>query len=687
MSDKKKNKRKRSYVHGSSTKRNVPSNEFPFDIDSELRKAVQYHESGQLEKAEEVCVKILRINPNHSESSHLLGLIAHHAGKDDLAISSVNKAIQNDPKNPFYYNNLGNIFQDQGKLDEAISCYQKALQLKPDLARPYNNMGNAFKDQGKLNEAISCYQKALDLQPDYSDAYYNMGIAFEDQNNLNEAISCYQQAIHLKPDYFAAYNNMGNAFKDQGKLDEAISCCQKALQLKPDYAAAYNNMGNALTDQDNLDEAISCYQKALQLKPDYAEACNNMGIAFKDQAKLDEALSCYQKALQLKPDYAAAYNNMGVAFQNQGNFDEGNSCFRKALELKPDNAQALYSLVQPQKLSYYETQELFQLAEQLSKQDMSEDDSTLVYFALGKLCDDLGMFEKAFEYYRLANTLAHRKVEFRIDLHREYISKIIQTFTDDLFYRRQTWGSDSKMPIFIVGMPRSGTTLVEQIISSHPDVLGAGELSFFFQIDSKLKSRQIHSLYPEYVQWVDRETAHDISEGYLGHLRNLAKSSANQSRVTDKMPHNYLLLGLMFLLLPKARFVHCQRHPLDNCLSIYFQKFLKEHPYAYDLSEIGRSYSEYQRLMSHWRQVLPTTIFEVTYEELVSRQEQVSQELLEFCGLEWDSRCLEFHKNARPVFTASYWQVRQPIYASSIGRWKHYSKFLGSLKELLADFL
>ena len=338
----KKNKgRKRRLSSGNKRlrKRHIPLNRSPFDILAELKKALQYHQSGQLHKAQEIYKTILDINPNHSDSLHLLGVIAHQAGKSDIAVNLINKAIQNNPKNAVYYYNLGYVFLDQGDSVEAASCFQKALDIRPDYAEAYHNLGYAFHDQGRLVEAISYYQKALNIKPDYAEAYNNMGNAFRDQGNSVEAISCYQKAVEIKPDFVEAYNNMGNAFRGQGKLVEAISSFQKALNIKSDYAEAYNNMGNAFQDQGDLLQAISCYQKALEIKPDYSKAYTNMGNAFRDQGKLVEAISCYKKALEIQPEFAGAYTNMGNAFQDQGKSVEAISCYQKALEIKPEFAE------------------------------------------------------------------------------------------------------------------------------------------------------------------------------------------------------------------------------------------------------------------------------------------------------------------------------------------------------------
>jgi len=624
-----------------------------FDIPRELDKALRAHESGDLEKADKICKKILKADPNHSDAIHLRGFIAQQTGKHDKAIELFSKAIQRNPNNPLYHYNLALPFISQRKWNEAISCYQKALQLKPGLIPAHVNMGNLLQQLGRMEDAISCYRQALELRPDDPFAFLNLGNALQGIGDFEEAISCYREALRFKPDLTEAYYDMGNAFKAEGKLRQAISCYEEALSLNADDFSTVYNMGNA----------------------------------YQDLNKLDNAISCYKRALEIQPDSASAYNNMGNAFQTQGNFEEAVSSYTNALEIKPGYAEAFYHLAGAEKINNENKEEVLQLASRLSEKQLSEDSAVYLNFGLGKIYDDLGQFEKAFECYRIGNQLERSEHEFDPESSAAYISAIIETFSADFLEEKQSWRHDSQMPIFIFGMPRSGTTLVEQIVSSHPKVLAGGELDFFFQWERKPTPRGQQSSYPEYLSLMDQQTARDVSSRYLQLIMNLAESAEDQDRVTDKMPHNFLFFGFLCLLFPNAKFIHCQRHPLDTCLSIYFQRFAREHHYAYDLIDIGFSYREYCRLMAHWRDVLPTQILDVTYEAMVGNQEEVSRELIAFCGLEWDSRCLDFYKSDRPIFTSSNWQVRQPMYTSSVGRWKNYGRFLDPLRELLTDYL
>jgi tetratricopeptide (TPR) repeat protein len=650
MSPKKKRQRKKKT---SPPRRKTALGVASFDIARELDKALQFQASGDLEKADKICKKILKFNPNHPDALHLRGFIAHQTGKHDKAIELFGKAIQYNSNNPLYHYNLALPFISQGKWNEAISCYQKALALRPDLIPAYVNMGNLLQQLGKMEEAISCYQKALELRPNDPFARLNMGNALESQGEFERAISCYQEALRFKPDLTEAYYNMGNAFKAEGKLRQAISCYEKALGLNPDDFSAVYNMGNT----------------------------------YQDLNKLDNAIICYKRALEIQPDSESAYNNMGNAFQTQGNFGEAVACYTKALEIQPSYAEAFYHLARAEKITNQNKEAVLRSANRLRASQPDEYSAVYLNFGLGKIYDDLGQYEQAFEYYRLGNELERSKHAFAPKAHAEYISAIIEICNAHCLEDKQLWRDNSQMPIFIFGMPRSGTTLVEQIVSSHPRVLAGGELDFFFQLERKMLPEGHQSSYPEYLALMDQQTARDISKKYLQLITNLAESAEGQDRVTDKMPHNFLFLGFLCLLFPNATFIHCQRHPLDTCLSIYFQRFAREHHYAYDLIDIGFAYREYRRLMGHWHDILPIQIFEVNYEEMVENQEQVSRQLIAFCGLQWDSKCLDFHKSERPIFTSSNWQVRQPMYRSSVSRWKNYERFLGPLKELLIDYL
>lgn len=486
------------------------------------------------------------------------------------------------------------------------------------------------------------------------------------RGHLEEAIRCHQS----------------------GELSKAEEVYQRILEVEPNHSVALHLLGLIAHQIGNNRKAIRLIGKAIENEPNNPMYHNNLGLAFEELHQLQEAVSCYQKAVHLDPECFEAYTNMGNALKAQGQLNEATLCHKKALRLKPDHTESLLNLVQTQRLSDPDTKELFQLAEPLTKRTLSEDDSIRLYFALGKLCHDLEEFDKGFEYWSRANSLKRSSIDFDLETHRNYITRTIETFSDEFIGERQSWASDSTVPIFIFGMPRSGTTLVEQILASHPVVFGGGELQFFVQAEEKLPTiLETDLTYPECLREMHYKTARNMGKVYIKKTKKLDGLTRNHSRITDKNPYNFLHLGLISLLFPKARFVHCKRHPLDTCLSIYSYNFTTGNHFAYDLKELGLYYREYLKLMDHWKKVVPVNMFEVSYEDLVQCQKKTSKQLLEYCGLSWEPACLEFYKHERPVFTASDWQVRQPIYGTSCGRWKNYDRFLSPLKELLVGLI
>jgi tetratricopeptide (TPR) repeat protein len=576
---------------------------------------------------------------------------------------------------------LGLAHKAQGKLDEAVAHYRRALDLKPDYADAHNNMGNALREQGRLNEAIACFRRALDLKPDYPDAHNNMGTALRKQGRLNEAVACYRQALVLKPDFAEAQNNLGNALKDQGKLDEAVTCYRQALVLKPDYPEAHNNLGAALMAQGKLDEAVTCYRQALVLKPDYPEAHNNLGAALMAQGKRDEAVACYRQALVLRPVFAEAHNNMGNVLRSLGRLNEARDYFGKAIRLAPKNPVFYFSLAASKQFAAGDPHlaAMQELAQDIGR--LNAEQQIYLHFGLGKALADVKQHEQAFHYLLQGNALKRQQIAYDEAATLEFFQRIQTVFTPELMRSKQGPGNPSTVPVFILGMPRSGTTLVEQILASHPKIFGAGERDDFKKAVIRLSDRKRVS-FPELVSTVSDEDLRQLGTSYLDVIRATAPEAL---RITDKMLLNFHYIGLIHLALPHARIIHTRRDPIDTCLSCFSTLFTANQPFSYDLAELGRYYRAYEALMQHWRNVLPNGVMlEVQYEQVVDDLEGQARRLVAHCGLDWDDACLAFHKTQRPVWTASVTQVRQPIYKSAVGRWRVYERFLGPLTKALA---
>lgn len=506
------------------------------------------------------------------------------------------------------------------------------------------------------------------------------GLSYAGLKQFDQALNCYIKALEFKPDYAEAYCNIGIVLNSMRRPTEAIRNFREALNINPGYSAAQCNLGNAFVQIGSFDEAIACYYKALDVEPDSAPIHYNLGVALHTSGKFREATISYRRAIALNPAYATAYNNLGISLRFLGEISEAANCFRKAISISPDFADAHRHLSNTIKFDTH-NEDVRAMEKSYAKTDLNEPQKMLLSFALGKAFEDLRQYEKAFEYFQIGNLLKRKTFDFSIDGAMKVIKRINQTFSSDLILHCQGVGLSDHSPIFVVGMPRSGTTLVEQILSSHRDVIGGGELPYLQQVvssqfkdisDAKLKEC-ILSSSPE-----------KFSEAGKQYIELIRQYSQNAKYITDKTPLNFHLIGMIKLILPQAKIVHCCRDSRDTCMSIYRNYFeVPGNLYAYQLDELGHYYNLYVEQMVHWHSVFPNEIYDIQYEKLIHDQESQTRSLLKYCDLDWDDACLEFHKNKREVQTASATQVRKPLYSNSVELWKRYEKWLGPLLESL----
>ena len=672
------------------------------------------HARGRFQQAGKLYKKILTTYPNHPDVLHLLGLTAFQTGNYKSAVKSIEQAIRINPNNPDFHNDCGEAYRALRDYDSAARCYEKALALNPDFAEAHNNMGNLLNDVERLDDALVQYKKAIELKDDYYEAYYNMANVLRKTGRLDSAIESYIQALKLNPDIAEAHHNLGTAYREKNQPDKAGYHFKCALRLKPGNILAHINLGLLYFERGNPEAAIIQYQnalliqpenfeahynlagvyysiqrlrfaeehirKALLLKPDNANACNYLGMILSERGDTAEAIIHYKKSLILKPDFPEAHNNLASAYQDIGDFHQAEKHFTMALSLKPDYVEVYRHLAILSKEILSE-ESIHHIQSMLDNPGLQERDAMHLHFALGDIYNRINSYDKAFHHYHEANKIKRKTLSFDIDEHRAYVDRLIKIFDSDYFQNFIPDFNQSELPLFIIGMPRSGTTLVEQIIASHPQVFGAGELNNFLHIEQTIASLMDTSMpYPECMEIIDEKTATELIDDYLNCLKTYSSSSRY---VTDKLPDNFLRLGLIKTLFPKARIIHCMREPLDTCLSIYCSYFTGGHSYAYDLVDLGHYYREYERIMSHWLNLFKAHIFNVEYRELVMNQEQTTRNLLEFLGLPWNNDCLNFYNNRRPVQTASNVDIRRPIYNLSLNRWKNYEAYLKPLNMLI----
>lgn len=566
-----------------------------------------------------------------------------------------------------------------GRLAEAESLFCQVVRIDPRHADAHNWLGVACGQQGRNRDALEHFAKAAALRPGSADFASNLGLAQLNAGGLDAAQRAFETALKLNPRLAAAHHNLGLVFQRKREFDRAIACFRGAIALVPNYVNAHLNLGNALKDAERLDEAIAQYRTLLSLAPKSREAHFNLATVLQSAGRIEEAAAECRLTLGSDPSFADAHKMMGNLLTALGRFDEATASFESALALRPDYAEALHGLFVSSKK--HSTPAMAARIEGLLAQNPPQDKKSTLHFALGKVYDDMGDYAKAFENYRIGNDLAVPEALFDAKIWAEFVERLTVTFTADFFAARHGFGSTSRRPVFIVGMPRSGTTLTEQIVASHPSAAPGGELIAMARIVADLPTRLgRESRFPECTAALDAATAARLAEEYLAALDAIDPGA---QRVTDKMPMNFQNLGLMALLFPQATYVHCRRDPLDTCLSCYFAKFDRHLDFSYSLENLAAYYRGYRRLMDHWRKVLPVPMLELDYEALVADQETTSRRLIAHCGLPWDDRCLAFHATDRTVLTASAWQVRQPLYKGSVQRWKRYEAFLEPLRAAL----
>ena len=641
---------------------------------------VASYQAGNPQQAEQSFREALRLKSDFAEAHNNLGNALRDQGRFSEAEASFTMALHLRPHYAEAHNNLGNVLLNLGRPTEAENCYRQALQFKPDYVEAYNNLGNVYQKLGRPTEAEACIRSALRLRPQFAEALNNLGNVLLDLGRPAEAGTCYQKALQLRPSFVEAHTNLGSVYLELARYAEAEACQRAALRLQPDCADVHNNLGIVLMSLARHAEAEDCFRTAIRFNPNHAEAHNNLGIALWEQGQLAEAETSYRTALRLRPDFAKAHTHLGILLRELGRQDEAETCYRMALRYDPDNgvAHGQLALLLGKKLP---DTDLAAVQQALDRHPEAVESRLIMHFGLAQVHDSRAEYAAAAKHARQANALCQtlwrqQGRSYDPQSHVDFVDRLIATFTPELFARLQGLGSDSERPVFIIGLPRSGTTLTEQVLASHSQVFGAGELTYMRDNFAALAgSRNDNAAKLEGLESLNGTTVRQLT---ARHLERLQALNATAARVVDKVPENYLYAGLIAILFPRARLIHCRRDLRDVALSCWMTNF-RHIRWAADLDHIAARFVAYRRLMDHWCRVLPMSMLDVDYEEMVRDLEGSARRLIAWCGLQWEPACLAFHATARPIRTASTTQVRQPIYRSSVGRWQHYREELASL--------
>lgn len=675
-------------------------------IPQALERANAYWNVGQAAQAEQLCLLVLQVEPSQPDALNLLGLMKHAYGNLDLALDHIHQASQSPDAQAAIHSNLAELFRQKGLLLEAEQAARRAVEQEPQLVAAWSNLGIILQEAGKFDASLECLQYVASLQPDSAEAHNNLANTYKFLGELTRAQESYQRALALRPDYAEAHSNLAALFSDMGHTDEAVASAKRAIDINPQLVDAYLNLAQiemsrmrysdglrwinsvlafspqnvgALTAlarlmvaSERYQEAVTHARQALANAPDSANAHMSVGKALQALGQNEEAVQAYNMAATLPGTVAEeALVARASLFMEIGDLEAANAGFEHALRLFPNSPRVIAARCDSKRYDAGDPDIAVMEAALAREPALPMYEQTMLHFSLGKAYLDISDSDRAFFHLNRGN--AFKRASFNYDPGQTcaWMQRIAETFTPELMDRFKGAGLDSERPVFIIGMPRSGTTLVEQIVASHPSVHGAGELRALDQAVSRAGS------FPnDLLHWGNRDIT-QIAGDYLAQVNRLAPDAL---RLIDKLPGNFLYAGLIPLILPRARIIHCRRDPIDTCLSCYSKLFAGDQLFAYQLDELGQFYRSYQKLMTHLRQILPTDRFiEVDYESVVDDLEGQARRMIGFMGLPWDDSCLNFHENRRMVRTASVVQVRQPIYTSSKGRWRQHATYLAPL--------
>lgn len=608
-------------------------------VEVQFKQAEQAFHRGDLDRASAICEGILRERPDFPPAMLLSGLVEVRMGQTAKAVDTLKRALE---------------------LSRDDYVGMSWLQL-------------ALRKEQRFREAVEIGERARSLWSRDPDVLVNLSHAYLGIRDIEKAAGCLLAAAKVRPNDGAIHRRLGIAYELLGKDQEAATEFETAIRLAPLEVESYVRLGRLLINHGNFTQAVELGRRALKVSPKSAQVHLVMAQAFKSLRDDESAYQFLRKAVTIDPNMEVS---AAMWLQEEGKFDEATELFQKSIDRNPIQGIAYYGVVKGKKVTEKDRDFLHRMAQVLGAPGLPLPEKAALLYGLGKGANDLEEYETAMRRFDEGNRLNYQIYiagkEFDSEELKRNREKIERTFTAEVIEKLRPVGSESDVPIFIVGMIRSGTTLVEQILSSHPEVGGAGEQRFWVN--------EIPNAVDLQTGRFDAEKFEELRDRYLRVLRSFQPDSR---RITDKMPMNFYCAGLLHLAYPKSPIIHVRRHPIDTALSIWMTDLAKPPDFAHDKRNVVAEYRDYLAIMEHWRKVIPDTrMLEVRYEDLILDQESWTRRMLEFCGLEWDPACMSFYTSERSVSTPSAWQVRQPIYRTSVDKWRHYEPWLGEFAEL-----
>ena len=641
------------------------------------------------DKARACFLKALKLMPDYVEAHNNLGNALRSLEQLDAALTRYDKAIAIQPAYGQAHYNRGVTLQQMQQMSAALASYEHALAVQPEFIEAHINRGAIFQQLGKTDDAIASYELALAIDPDHAEMHNNLGIIYAGTGDHESAQTYYEKALALKPDYVEGYINLATMLFNRGHIGAAIAHIETALGHDANDAMAHNLYGLLKKAQGDVAGALASYATAIAQNSDFVEPHINKGLALQQSGAHTAALAAFDRAIKINPDHAEAYNNKAVTLQELGRFDAALASYDQAITLAPDYALAYFNRSNLIKDIAPNDPMLANMERLFADHNTDRNARKKLGFALGAAHEKMAHYDASFRFLQQANGLRKAEGDYHIEDDRALFTMITDSYRHFQLACpeikntkiKNTQAKNAIQPILIVGMPRSGTSLAEQILVSHPDVYGAGELDTLTILFETLFICPHRQPSPkDMAQRVVAETE-TIRAQYFETLTAYADSAAF---VTDKLPLNFRWTGFIKQIFPEAKIIHLQRDPRAICWSIYKHEFAsKGNGFAYDIEDLSDFYRLYADLMGVWQSLLPDDIYQLDYEQLTQNQEDETRALLAFCDLAWAPQCLEFHKTERAVQTASNVQVRKKLYKGSSDVWRHYEKYLGAWMDLV----
>ena len=651
-------------------------------IETAYKNAADLLQKGEFNLAEQQLSEILKKYPDDPNALRLSGVSSLEQNKPEVALIPLQKAVKVAPEFRQAHENLALVWTKLGDLNKAEISLKKSLEIDPSNFTNWKSLGDVLSDQGKEKEADKAYKNAISTDKKYLDLQKAMSQV--QKGNLGEAEKIYRSILSDDPNNVDALRLLALLASRTGAIDQAINMLEHCIKIAPDYALAWENLAKLYRqkdDPDSLQKAANCFSKATELRPDWAEGWAGLGTMQTRSSQHEEGIISYKKSIELKTNQPRVHLSLGHVYKTTGNQEECISYYKDAIKYDENFGEAYWSLANL-KTYKFNTREIDQMEKRVDLPEVPEREKVHFLFSLGKAFEDAGNYDKSFNYYKKGNDLNRGRTTYDPKAIEALSDRLKLFFTKDKFEEYKSSGCNSGAPIFIVGLPRSGSTLVEQILASHSKVEGTMELPNIMNIARKLgNSSKDRTAYPEIIETLLDSDLTLLGQAFVNETEFLR---TGKPHFIDKMPNNFSHIGLLKLILPNAKVIDARRNPMDTCFSCYKQLFARGQAFTYDLSEIARYYVNYVNLMDHWNKVLPGYVFKIQHEALLQDQEGITRDLLEFCELDFESSTLEFYKTERAVKTASSEQVRQPINTKGLNQWKNFESHLNDLKHYLA---